>query len=101
MRHFRQNSHKGFSLIELLVVIGILGLLVGLLLPAVQSAREAAARAVCQNNLRQIGLAFGNFETSHGFLPPAYADIRSYVNVTYDGIGLDLPWQVLISPYIE
>lgn len=101
MRKARQVARKGFSLIELLISMGLIGLLVGLILPAIQSARESAARTVCQNNLRQIGIAFGNFDTTHGSLPPAYADIRSYVNVTYNGIGLDLTWQVLILPYIE
>lgn len=101
MRSSCRFCHRGFSLLELLVVIGVIGLLVGLTLPAVQSAREAAARTACQNNLRQIGLAFGNFEASHGFLPPAYTDIKSFLNVTYNGIGLDLPWTVRILPYIE
>jgi prepilin-type processing-associated H-X9-DG protein len=88
-------------LIELLVVIGLIGLLLGLLLPAVQSAREAAARTACQNNLRQIGLAIGNFESTHRHFTPAFLDIRSYVNVSYPGSGLNLNWQVLLLPYIE
>jgi prepilin-type N-terminal cleavage/methylation domain-containing protein len=79
----------GFTLTELLVVLAIIALLMGLLLPAVQKAREAAARAACANNLKQITLAVHHYELTNGQLPPRC--------VGDNGAS----WMVLILPYIE
>ncbi len=84
----------GFTLVELLVVITIIGILISLLLPAVQAAREAARRLQCSNNLKQIGLALLNYENTHGVLPPG--GMMSPTNGAYGS-----SWIVRILPYIE
>ena len=70
-RHLTKHERRGFTLVELLVVIAIIGILVALLLPAVQAAREAARRAECLNHLKQIGIGFLNHESSKKILPGA------------------------------
>lgn len=95
----RQRKHgsttkRGFTLVELLVVIAIIGVLVALLLPAVQSAREAARRMSCTNNLKNIALACLNYESAQGTLPPGS------INTTVQQ-GSGLGWPVHILPYVE
>ena len=68
----RGPGRPGFSLVELIVVMAVIGLLVGLLMPAVQMVREAANRTSCANNLHQIGMACRLYEIDHGTLPPSF-----------------------------
>lgn len=97
----KRVSRTAFTLVELLVVIAIIGILVGLLLPAVQAAREAARRMSCQNNLKQIGLAIHNYESTFKTFPPAVfgADPRKGEPRGEDDDGFG--WLVSMLPFVE
>lgn len=88
----RHDVRTAFTLLELLVVIAIVGVLLGLLLPAVQKAREAAGRARCQSNLRQIGLALHTFHDIYGFLPPGMATEGDTQDCYHTGFTYLLPF---------
>lgn len=90
---------RGFTLVELLVVIAIIGILVGLLLPAVQAAREAARRMQCSNNLKQIGLALHNYESSFKAMPAGCNGIPNAAGTNFNGHGWT--WHASILPYLE
>ncbi len=89
----RKNRVRGFTLIELLVVIAIIAILIALLLPAVQQARESARRTQCKNNLKQLGLALHNYESTYTMFPP------SRINLT--GPVFQQTWNVMVLPFLE
>jgi prepilin-type N-terminal cleavage/methylation domain-containing protein len=91
----RCSTRRGFTLIELLVVIAIIAVLIGLLLPAIQKVREAANRASCQNNLKQLGVALHNFYSSYNGFPPAL------YQVVPGKTAVEHSWVPFILPYIE
>jgi prepilin-type N-terminal cleavage/methylation domain-containing protein len=100
---WNDSPKTGFTLVELLVVIAIIGILIALLLPAVQAAREAARRMQCSNNLKQIGLGLHNYHDVHKSFPPGYMDsnpdLGSPAGAADNNNGLG--WGAMILPYIE
>jgi prepilin-type N-terminal cleavage/methylation domain-containing protein len=96
------HKHEGFTLVELLVVVAIIGVLIAMLFPAVHAVREAGRRTVCSNNVRQLALGLMNYESSHGQLPIGLK--------TFEGLGTGGPaanrfygmsWITRILPFIE
>jgi len=105
--HGRGQTHLGFTLVELLVVIAIIGILISLLLPAVQAARESARRTQCSNNLKQIGLAVHNYHDTHQCFPPSYViqpgggGVHGTPDSATRDAGPGWAWGALLLPFLE
>ena len=95
------TQRRGFTLVELLVVIAIIGILVALLLPAVQAAREAARRMQCSNNLKQLGLALHNYESTFRTMPPSRLNPDTEIEDNLGNYSAYQSWTALVLPFIE
>lgn len=93
------TSRRGFTLIELLVVITIIGIFIGMLMPALHSAREAGRRSQCSHNLMRLGLAIGGYESAHAFYPAGVSDSKGPI-LSQPG-GLHHAWSVRALPYLD
>jgi prepilin-type N-terminal cleavage/methylation domain-containing protein len=99
MNNAIRNRQRAFTLVELLVVITIIGILIALMVPAVMSAREAARRMTCLNNLFRIGVALNNYQSAHDMLPPGTTDKQGPVHNTPQGYKMS--WTVHVLPYLD
>lgn len=94
----RRHTRNGVTIIELLVVIAIIGVLVAILLPAVQQAREAARRTQCRNNLKQIGVALHSYHSAHRLFPPGYVCQQDFLGSSQKN---QWAWSALLLPYLD
>ncbi|MEZ5940397.1 MAG: DUF1559 domain-containing protein [Planctomycetaceae bacterium] len=98
----KDKSSRGFTLIELIVVMGVIAMLVAMLLPAVQQAREAARRTACKNNLKQLGLALTNYQGLYDVFPPGYVSREVAPDDPYSmETGSGYAWSTLLLPFLD
>jgi prepilin-type processing-associated H-X9-DG protein len=93
------NRHRAFTMLELFFVVAIMAILIALLLPAIQAAREHARRAMCVNNLLQLGIAMGNYASTHSVLPPGVVNDKG--PIVSQPVGYHHGWTVQILPFID
>lgn len=101
MQEIQQGKRQGFTLVELLVVIAIIGILVALILPAVQAAREAARRTQCHNNLKQLGLAALHYHDVHQTMPPGWLAVEVTTNQPWAEGAPGWGWATSLLPFLE